>query len=167
MGLFKKIKKVAKDVYKGATFQKNPFKQFDKFVNQDLGGWGNVLQGAGIVAAGVLTGGVAAAGLTAVGAAGAGMAVGAGALAGAGMAVGSVDAGIQQAKAERQAAKDAAAAQAEANKANDLAERQRRASLYSLRRQVGVRNVGANTAIRGGTSTTVDTQKAMAGIVLG
>lgn len=165
MGLFKKIVKGVKHLGKVANSE---LKRFDDFVNKDLGGWGNVAQGAGLIAAGVLTGGVAAAGMTAVGMAGsAGLAVGAGLAAGTGIAAGSVDSGIKQAQAQRQAKKEAAASQAEANAANDLAERQRRASLISLRRQVGVRTVGANAAIKGGSSTTTDTQKAISGIVLG
>lgn len=162
MGLWKKITKGVRHLGKVVNKELN---RFDDFVNKDLGGWGNIAQGAGLIAAGVLTGGVA----TAMGA-GTILGVGAttiGGLAGTGIAVGSVSSGAEQAKADRQAKKEASAAKAEANAANDLAERQRRASLISLRRQVGVRNVGGNTAIRGSSSTTTDTQKAMSGIVLG
>lgn len=146
-----------------AATKKNPFEEFNNFIKNEAGGWGNVAMGAGILAAGILTGGVAAAGL---GGAYAGGLIAAGTAAGAGIAAGSVSSGIKQAEYQREAEKAAASAQAEADKANALADSQRRASLYSLRRQVGVRNVGASTSSAGG-ATNISAQKAMSGIVLG
>lgn len=139
--------------------------RFNNFVKRDLGGWDNILKGAGLVAAGVLTGGLGAA-------AGAGTIAGlsattAGGIAGATLAAGSVASGIEAEKLERQAEKENAAAQAEIDKANKLAETQRRAELFSLRKQIGKKNVGTKGAIFGASSSKSTTDYSQNGVVLG
>lgn len=165
MGLLKKVKKAISNTAKYVTFNKNPLHKLDDVINKNLGGYGNLAAGAGIVAAGVLTGG-AAAGLGATLAGSSSAVVGAGAVAGAGLAAGSVGAGIAEKKAVREAEHQQAQADAEAKAEQEKADRQRRASLYSLRKQVG-KTVGGNTAIRGGSSYTTDKTQDYTGVVLG
>lgn len=126
-------------------------RKVNNFVKNDLGGWDNLLQGAGLVAAGVLTGGAATA-------LGAGTIAGvsattAGGIAGGLVATGSVGSGIEARKLELEADRQNAAAQAEIDKANRLAETQRRAELFSLRKQVGKKTIGTKGSIYGNTST--------------
>ena len=118
----------------------------DDFIVRDLGGYGNVAKAAGIVAAGVLTGGAA------------GVAYGTtiGAVAGAGIAAGSMASGIEAKKAESEAKQVAAEQKAEVDKANARADRQRRAQLFALRKQVGAVDVGAKSSIYSGSSSTTD-----------
>lgn len=165
MGLWKKVKKAVSNTAKYVTFNKNPLHKLDDVINKNLGGYGNLLASAGIVAAGVLTGGVAAgAGATIAGSSNA--VIGAGIAAGTGLAAGSAGAGIAEKKATREADHQRSLADAEAKVEQEKADRQRRASLYSLRKQVG-KTVGGNTAIRGGASYTSDKTQDYTGVVLG
>ena len=119
----------------------------DDMINRDLGGYGNVAKAAGIVAAGILTGGAA------------GVAYGTtmGAVAGAGVAAGSLASGIEAKKAESEAKRVAAEQKAEVDKANAQADRQRRAQLFALRKQVGAVDVGSKSSIySGGSSSTTE-----------
>lgn len=136
-------------------------RKVNNFVKEDLGGWGNLLKGAGLLAAGIFTGGAAAA-------LGAGVpAIVAGGLVGGLTATGSVSGGIEAKKLEQEAERQNAAAQAEIDKANKRAENERRAQLYSLRRQVG-RPVGAKVGIYNNSSGSGTTSLSQYnGIVLG
>lgn len=137
----------------------------NNFVKNDLGGWDNLLQGAGLVAAGIFTGGAA----TALGAGTiAGMsAATAGGIVGGLAATGSVGRGIEARKLELEAESQNAAAQAEIDKANRRAENERRAQLYSLRKQVG-RPVGAKVGIYNNSSGSGTTSLSQYnGVVLG
>lgn len=73
---------------------------------------------------------------------------------------------LDNSKAEAEAARIAAAEQAEIDKANALAEQQRRANLLSLRKQVGAVNIGSKSTVFSGGSTT-DNKNTATGIVLG
>lgn len=153
MGIFKKA-------FNYATFKENPLHKADDIINKNLGGYGNVLTTAGMIAAGIATGGIAfAAEAPAYAAIAAGSAVGL-----TGIAQGG--AGIEARKAERDAEAIAAAEQAEINKANAQADAQRRANLLSLRKQVGAVNVGAKSTVFSGGSTT-DNKNTATGVVLG
>lgn len=73
---------------------------------------------------------------------------------------------LDNSKAEAEAARIAAAEQAEIDKANALAEQQRRANLLSLRKQVGAVNVG-KSSIFGSGSASASTKDETTGIILG
>lgn len=127
----------------------------DDLIVRDLGGYGNVAKAAGIVAAGVLTGGMA------------GVAYGTtiGAVAGAGVAAGSLESGIEAKKAESEAKQVAAEQKAEVDKANAQADRQRRAQLFALRKQVGAVDVGSKSSVFTGSSS--DSSQKVNDIILG
>lgn len=113
-------------------------------------GWRSLLKGVGLIGAGILTGGLVGGTVLGMSAATAGGIVG-------GIsAAGNIAGEYETQKAIDEAERQNAAAQAEIDKANRRAENERRAQLYSLRRQVG-RPVGANVGIynnSGGSSTT-------------
>lgn len=166
MGLFghggftsKLYDKTVSQPFKYATFEKNSLHKADDAV-QKIGGYGNLAMAAGIALAGVATGGAAwAAGygaMAAYGAAGAGIAAG----------IGTGVSGYESAKEEKRAEAIAAAEQAEINKANALADAQRKANLLSLRKQVGAVNVGAKSTVFSGSSTT-DNKNTATSVVLG
>lgn len=127
----------------------------DDMINKNLGGYGNVAKAAGIVAAGVLTGGMS------------GVAYGTtiGAVAGAGVAAGSMASGIEAKEAERDARQAAREQKAEVDKANALADRQRRAQLFALRKQVGAVDVGSKSSVFTGSSS--DSSQKVNDIILG
>ena len=164
MGFFKEagkfIKKHTKQSWEYGTFQKDPFKGADKFIRNDLGGYGNVAMTAGIILAGIATGGIA----TAAGAS----AYAAGAATAAGVAAGAASgiSGAEARKEEIAADKKASAQRREVAKANALEEEQRRASLYALRKQVGATNVGKSAIFGSGSATTTSGNDVM-GVKLG
>lgn len=187
MGFFKKvgkfIKKHTKQAWEYGTFQKDPFKGADKFIRNELGGYGNVLMTAGIIAAGIATGGaLSAAGAgtmagagTAAGAATAGAATATGlssyaasAAIAAGVATGVASgvSGAEARKEEIEAHKQAAKEKKAVAKANALEEEQRRASLFALRRQVGATNVGKSAIFGSGSANTMSGNDVL-GIKLG
>lgn len=155
MGFFTEVKERATTAIKNVTFKNNPLHKVDDVINKNLGGYGNLAMGAGIVAASVLTGGVAAAGAGTAFSSGGAIA---GGVTGSLIGGASVGSGIEGRKAEREANAQAAAQQAEVDRANALAEAQRRANLYSLRKQVGAVGAGSKSTIfSGGGSATKDT----------
>lgn len=112
-------------------------------------GWRSLLKGVGLIGAGLLTGGLV------------------GGIVGGISAAGNIAGEYATQKAIDEAERQNAAAQAEIDKANRQAENERRAQLYSLRKQVG-RPVGANVGIynnSGGSGTTSLSQ--YNGVVLG
>lgn len=124
-------------------------------------GWRSLLKGVGLIGAGILTGGLV--GGTVLGMS----AATAGGIVGAISAAGNIAGEYETQKAIDEAERQNAAAQAEIDKANRRAENERRAQLYSLRKQVG-RPVGANVGIynnSSGSSTTSLSQ--YNGVVLG
>lgn len=125
-------------------------------------GWRSVLKGIGLVGAGVLTGGLIGGTVLGMSAATAGGIVG-----GIG-ATGNIAGEYKTQKAIDEAKRQNAAAQAEIDKATMQAENERRAQLYSLRKQVGRPVGGANVGIynnSGGSGTSSLSQ--YNGIVLG
>lgn len=164
MGLWKKVKKFVKKQTKQAweygTFQKDPLKGADKFIRNELGGYGNVLMTAGIIAAGIATGGIA----TAAGAStyAAGAATAAGVATGAASGISGAEARKEEIEAHKQAAEEKKAVA----KANALEEEQRRASLFALRRQVGATNVGKSAIFGSGSANTMSGNDVL-GIKLG
>lgn len=138
---------------KYVTFNKNPLRKVDDFIVRDLGGYGNVAKTAGIIAAGVLTGGAA---IAAEGVAFSTTGAILGGVAGAGIGAGSMSSGIEAKKAESEAKQVAAEQKAEVDKANAQADRQRRAQLFALRKQVGAVDVGAKSSIYSGSSSKTD-----------
>lgn len=124
-------------------------------------GWNSLLKGVGLIGAGILTGGLVGGTVLGMSAATAGGIVG-------GIsATGNIVGEYKTQKAIDEAERQNAAAQAEIDKANRRAENERRAQLYSLRKQVG-RPVGANVGIYnnfGGSGTSSLSQ--YNGVVLG
>lgn len=161
------VKDVSKAVSKGWHETRKGLSNFDKFVSHELGGWDNIAIGAGLVAGTILTGGLAGAavGGTLLGTSATTVGLGAGAALGLATGGMTTKAGIEAGKAERQAAKEQAAYNAEVAKAEATSERNRRANLLNMRKSLTPST--SRSSQGGGTTNTTELNAGGAGIVLG